>query len=545
MVQLTAAGCGLLLTAAATAVNAIALGPPAKAHEHDQLSVSTTSGRVHGKIDSAHPNVRQFLGIPFAQPPVGPRRWLAPQELSQPKKRIEATELPPSCPQFLTPTGSDIYTNDVLEFNLAGLNETGPTSEDCLTLSIWTPTLESDSKIKTSHQDPNCTEDKEQKDENLLPVLIYIYGGSFKTGGQNVPYQIPTQFVSRTSSHLVVSFNYRVNLFGFPLASSLPDQNLGLLDQRLAIQWVKQNIRAFGGDPEKMVLWGQSAGAVSVDFYGFTYAEDPIVKGLIMDSGTSFLSVQAGRNAPLPGDNTGANFTTVAKGVGCGNAAEGEEMVECMRGVDWKVLENFVANYSRSGAQPALTFGAAADGVVVFGNYTERALEGGQAKIPAIIGTNAQDGVPFAPYNPDGVNVATANGVTLAAFFCPATETTRLRQETDRLTYRYLYSGNFTNISPRGWMGAWHSAELPLIFGTHPNYRGNSTELEYQTSHAMQDAWVAFANDPVNGLASVGWKPYEELRSTTVREFGAGVAVQDIDVKTTEAMCDGAVPKAS
>lgn len=94
-------------------------------------------------------------------------------------------------------------------------------------------------------------------------------------------------------------------------------------------------------------------------------------------------------------------------------------------------------------------------------------------------------------------------------------------------------------------MGAWHSAELPLIFGTHPNNRGNSTELEYQTSHAMQDAWVAFANDPVNGLASVGWKPYEELGSATVREFGAGVAVQDIDVKATEAMCDGAVPKAS
>lgn len=133
-----------------------------------------------------------------------------------------------------------------------------------------------------------------------------------------------------------------------------------------------------------MILWGQSAGAVSVDFYGFTYAEDPIVKGLIMDSGTSFLSVQAGRNAPLPGDNTGANFTTVADGVGCGNAAEGEEMVECMRRVDWKVLENFVANFSRSGAQPALTFGAAADGKVVFGNYTERALEGGQAKIVSI-----------------------------------------------------------------------------------------------------------------------------------------------------------------
>lgn len=385
MVQLTAATCSLLLTTAATAVNAVAFNHPARPHKHNQLTASTSSGRVHGKIDPEYPNVRQFLGIPFAKPPVGPRRWLAPQELFQPKKRIEAIELPPSCPQFLTPSGSDVYTNDVLEFNLAGLNETGPTSEDCLTLSIWTPTLESDSKPKTAHRTPNSTDKEEDKNETLLPVLIFIYGGSFKTGGQDVPYQIPAQFVSRTSSHLVVSFNYRVNIFGFPFASSLPDQNLGLLDQRLAIQWVQQNIRAFGGNPEKMVLWGQSAGAVSVDFYGFTYAEDPIVKGLIMDSGLSFLSVQAGRNAPLPGDNTGANFTTVANGVGCGGLAEGEETVECMRRVDWKVLENFVANYSRSGQQPGLTFGAAADGVVVFGNYTERALEGGQAKIVSVV----------------------------------------------------------------------------------------------------------------------------------------------------------------
>ncbi|KAM3422210.1 Carboxylic ester hydrolase [Cercospora zeina] len=508
--------------------------------KHDELSVSTTSGLVHGNIDPAYPNVRQFLGIPFAKPPVGPLRWLAPQELSQPDQRIEATKLPPSCPQFLTSGGNSIRTNDVLEFNIAGLNETGPTDEDCLTISVWTPTIEAEAT------EPCDTQEQEQNNnKTLLPVLIYIYGGSFQIGGQNVPYQLPTQWLSRTPTHLVVTFNYRLNLFGFPFAPSLPSQNLGLLDQRLAVQWVRKNILAFGGDPSKMVLWGQSAGATSVDFYNFAYAQDPIVKGLIMDSGTSFLSVQAGRAAPLPGDNTGKSFTFVADEVGCGGKAEGEEMVECMRGVDWKILEGFVANHSNSGAQPALIFRAAPDGKVVFDDYEARALGEGMAKIPAVIGTNAQDGVPFAPYNPDGVNVATANGATLSAFFCPTTEATRLRQETDRLTYRYLYSGNFTNISPRGWMGAWHASELPLIFGTHSNYRGDSTELEYETSHAMQDAWVAFAKDPVNGLASVGWKPYEELGSSTLRNFGADVAAKDIDVRATEAMCDGAVPKAS
>lgn len=81
-----------------------------------------------------------------------------------------------------------------------------------------------------------------------------------------------------------------------------------------------------------------------------------------------------------------------------------------------------------------------------------------------------------------------------------------------RITHRAYYTGNFSNISPRPWFGAWHGSDLPLAFGTHADFRGNSTALEYETSHAIQDAYVAFAKDPINGLNELGWAAYTGAR---------------------------------
>lgn len=91
-------------------------------------------------------------------------------------------------------------------------------------------------------------------------------------------------------------------------------------------------------------------------------------------------------------------------------------------------------------------------------------------------------------------------------------------------------------------MGAYHSSELPLLMGTHADFRGESTALEYATSAAFQDAYVAFAADPVNGLGGQGWGVYAKLGEANVREFGAGVAVQDVSIGSMEALCDGAAP---
>jgi len=334
--------------------------------------------------------VHQYLGIPYAVPPVGDLRWTAPALLDQPNAQVEATRLPPSCMQFLTNQGNSLYVRDVLEFNLQGLNRTGNITEDCLTLSVWTPSNATSGHAEHGgrhHGQPNHSNTNNNNNSSQgLPVLIFIYGGSFQTGGQDVPYQIPAQWVNRTADHIVVSFNYRVNIFGFPNAGGLEEQNLGLLDQRAAVEWCRQNIAAFGGDPARMVLWGQSAGSISVDYYNFAYPSDPIVTGLIMNSGTA--------NSPTSvNDTTHANFTFVAEHVGCaGLGGDAAQQLACMRGVNANTIEDFLATYQEGGNTPALSFDPVVDGKIIFQNYTERARASQQAKIvslPLLISTTA------------------------------------------------------------------------------------------------------------------------------------------------------------
>jgi cholinesterase len=165
----------ILTLVALTAAHPPSYGPgPAR---NDELTVQTTSGSVHGKIDSAHPNVRQFLGIPFAQPPLGDLRWAAPQPLSQPDVKVEATEIGPSCIQYFNTNSSGVYRDKVLEYNLQGLNRTGDISEDCLKLSVWAPTRGKRRGGKGRGKGRGWG-GKNGKGKGL-PVLVYFYGGGF------------------------------------------------------------------------------------------------------------------------------------------------------------------------------------------------------------------------------------------------------------------------------------------------------------------------------------------------------------------------------
>ena len=144
------------------------------------LQANTTVGTAYGLINGTTPHVVQFLGIPFAEPPVGPLRWAAPV-MKSPEESIDATMYGPSCPQ-IADSGPDVYTIDVQEFNI-----NNSTSEDCLTINVWAPLTTS-----TKHTDK-------------LPVLVWIFGGGFQSGGLDVEYQIPSQWVERTQSHIVVA----------------------------------------------------------------------------------------------------------------------------------------------------------------------------------------------------------------------------------------------------------------------------------------------------------------------------------------------------
>jgi carboxylesterase type B len=321
---------------------------------------------IQGRIAPDASNVAEFLGIPYAAPPLESLRWAPPQPyvVDSNATSINATALPPSCWQYISIHPS-ILRVDVPEFMIgsAGMDE------DCLTASVWAP---ADAVPVT-----NCNETA-ATDAGLLPVIIWFYGGGFETGGTDVPYQQPQQWISRSQQHIFVTFNYRMKLFGFPNAAGLGaadggNQNLGLMDQRFAVEWTRDNIRAFGGDPARMTLWGHSAGSVAVDYYSFAYPDDPIVRGLVMDSGTAHL------DQLMSHDEVQSNFTFVASQLGCGaNVTGGDALVElaCMRKIPAETLETFVATYKDSEVTPTIGFSPLVDGKIVFENYTERAALG-------------------------------------------------------------------------------------------------------------------------------------------------------------------------
>ncbi|KAK8057627.1 hypothetical protein PG996_011564 [Apiospora saccharicola] len=493
--------------------------PVSKRACSSDLKVQLQNGTVNGVVDPATPGVRQFLGIPYAQPPLGDLRFAPPQPLATPYGEFNATQLPRSCIQYAT-KNPNIYNQLVPEFLPGGVDSPGPISEDCLTVSVWAPR-------GTTRKD--------------LPVIMFIFGGSFQYGGEDIPYLIPAEWVQRTQDHIVVTFNYRLNIFGYPNAAGIPteEQNPGLLDQRFAVEWVRDNIAAFGGDPKRIGLWGESAGAISVGTYGYAYPQDPIVNTFLMDSGSEFFPPSVLYISTL--DKRHTSFSIVAANVGCGSLSPAEELA-CMRKVDALTIINFLQQYQDSFAQPPITFIPIVDGRTFFLDYNARAQAGKIAKLPTLIGTNAQEGVAFVPYGINGVNETLANAVTFGTFFCPA-----YKSATDRLAdgipvYRYLYSGSFTNISPAPFLGAYHESELPLIMGTHPLYRGNSTEFEYQVTNLMQDSWLTFvasSGDPATMSANVGWPEWDNTATGLVRSFAPapGVVATNVSLRAFETLC--------
>lgn len=170
--------------------------PPFKSHGGSPIARTQSGTLIRGIVDSDNPLVSQFLGIPYAAPPVGPLRWGPPQPAAH-VAEVKATELPKSCMQYAS-NGSSVYTRDVLEFSVPGGNDS-PMGEDCLTISVWTPVWAGWKGGRGRHK---------TKKDGGLPVMMFIYGGAFQTGGENVPYQIPAQWVQRSQNLIVVSFKY-------------------------------------------------------------------------------------------------------------------------------------------------------------------------------------------------------------------------------------------------------------------------------------------------------------------------------------------------
>lgn len=174
-------------------------------------------------------------------------------------------------------------------------------------------------------------------------------------GGINIPAQLPANWVHRSQKHIVVTINYRVNIFSYPNARGLNGSTkFAIQDQRAAVEWVSKNIEAFGGDPSKLTLWGESAGSGLTEAYLFAWPDDPIVRASVSSSGLAL-------GYPGNSDPQGLNFTFVAKAMGCDFEDAALEL-KCMRNVAMPRIENFIGQYQDNGtllniSQPAINFG--------------------------------------------------------------------------------------------------------------------------------------------------------------------------------------------
>lgn len=294
---------------------------------------------------------------------------------------VDATGLGPACPQM---TAVDITPLLLEALFLPGVQETllfgtsaGDETEDCLTISVMRPRgTPADAK---------------------LPVLFWIFGGGFETGSPqqyNGSVLIP-QSVAQGKPMIIVAVNYRLGAFGFPGGREvLADgaANLGLLDQRMGLQWVADNIEAFGGDPARVVVWGESAGSISVFdqlalFDGNnTYKGRPLFRGAIMDSGSITPT------EPVDGVKAQGIFDTVAEAAGCASVEDSAKL-ECLREVDYDTFVNASNSVPIYLGYTSLAFSYAPrqDGRVLSDSPDVLAETGKYAAVPRIIGNQENE----------------------------------------------------------------------------------------------------------------------------------------------------------
>ncbi|KAM6518967.1 hypothetical protein FALCPG4_012629 [Fusarium falciforme] len=480
-------------------------------HGWDNLTVETNTGTFIGMYNDTYPNVRQFLRIPFAQPPIGDLRFEPPQKLPRSSKLFDSTHIGPACPQYVS--SQHVFWNQYAPLNpLMSLGErrdqgavAWSSSEDCLTLAVWTPSYANKS--------------------SQLPVALFITGGGGLIGGINVPSQLPEQWVSRSQEHIVVTINYRVNIFGNPKSRALKETSLTLLDVRAAVEWVHENIEYFGGAKDNILLWGESQGARLVDMYTMAFWEEPLVaKFGIISNGPNYII----NTTEIP--DPYADFDVVARSLGCNYGDDYEAELECMRQISWVQIEEFINRYDK---KPGIDFANyIADEVYIFSNKSDRYAKNLVAQGPAIRSTTATELEP-SPNLTHTAEVA-------RAFNCFALADSKLRESAGLESFRYFYVGNYSNISPKPWLGAYHWTDLLMIFGTYMKMVGDTPQAEVETSATMQDYFLAFLKSGTDMVYTVDWPTFNSQgkHGGYIVEFGSdGAPARRITGNYLDASC--------
>ncbi|OGM43972.1 hypothetical protein ABOM_007988 [Aspergillus bombycis] len=417
--------------------------------------VPTTSGLVIGHAAADASEVSEYVGIPYAQPPLGNLRFQPPVAYHG-DGNINATTFGPSCIQ--PPSAPSNNSTSAPPRDL-GIPPTSPAaftsdehaeSEDCLTLNVWT---------------------KPQAGEKKKAVLVWIYGGAYVSGSSSQP-GYRGQFIADQTDVIVVSMNYRVNIFGFPGDPASP-ANLGLRDVRLALEWIRDNIAQFGGDPARITIFGQSAGA---------------------------------------GMESNDRWFHVTRLVGCGDTTSDPEAVStCMLN---RTVDEILAGYDPATVplNPS-PYGPVVDHDVVFSSYLDRrAANGGY-----LIGNTHNEAGLFKLLQPPQTE-AYWNDFNDRLYTCA--DRVRIEQSVadGNPTWRYRYFGDFPNLvlTTTPPSGAYHGVELGPLFDTVNQTLLESTAAEVAVGDYLREVWSSFAKDPRRGLAAF-WPQYTEMRRTLAR----------------------------
>jgi para-nitrobenzyl esterase len=476
-------------------------------------TITLDSGRISGLgADGYH----SYLGIPFAAPPIGDLRWKAPQPVAAWSGIKEATEFGSACPQLPWP----------------GINvDLDRMDEDCLYLNVWTPA---------------------STPEAGLPVMVWIHGGGFQYGSAS---EIQYGGASLAKKGVVVvTANYRVGVWGFlahpQLTAESPEGSsghYGFLDQIAALEWVQRNIAAFGGDPSRVTIFGESAGADSV--IGLT--QSPLTEGLFhraiaqspphVSSSSIMGGLRSAEEVLRDNEFVGPGL---AMALGCDQAAD---VVACMRA---KTPEEILATIA---GPPSMFFAGPGDDIVVSKAYFAPRDERHWHDVPLIIGNNANEMgavgpapsvMPppmvegflqmFQPWQsyvertfgelaetlldlypaetPEDVYPALDRlGTDLMACYNEVVSVSR-SQQLSSPTYVYQFA-RVPDWEYSELMGTFHGLDVGYVFGG-PRMMGME-QMEYDAedralSETMMDYWVAFAatGDP-NGPGRPHWPVYD------------------------------------
>jgi para-nitrobenzyl esterase len=307
-------------------------------------TATITEGALSGLSDDG---VARFLGIPYAQPPMGPNRWKAPQAPQAWPGVRNAVQFGSTCPQGTTLFGP------------------ATANEDCLTLNVYAP---------------------ESASATPRPVLFYIHGGGFWDGSGSY---YDASVLARKTDAIVVTINYRLGVFGFLTTPALTAENkavnFGLQDQYFAMNWVKRNIAAFGGDPGRVTIAGQSAGGAA----GCLALTSPKATGLfhrvIMHSATCAM-------ATAPMSKAVAKGKAIAAKVGC---AEGAEQMACLRAKSTQALLAAAAPVTAQDLLSEAMWPATVDGEVIESPVLSALAKGQFHKVPVMLGTTQDEGRGF------------------------------------------------------------------------------------------------------------------------------------------------------